>query len=415
MTTSAITPASLSLPRTLPRLSRRLAFYLEASIILFFLAGSSAPTPLYGLYQVAWGFSPITVTVVFGIYAIAVLVTLLVAGGLSDYVGRRPVLLAAALLQAVAMLIFATAHDVAALIAARVVQGLSTGAAAGAVGAGMLDIDRAKGTIANAVSPMLGTATGALLSGLLVAFLPAPTVLVYLLLGAIFLAQAVGVALLPETVTPRPGALASLRPRFNLPAAARVPMLLAVPALVAAWSLVGFYGALGPTLVRRLAGSSSPVLGGLILFAMAASGALAVFLAHRRSARFLTLLGTAALMGGVLVSLLAIDHHAVWRHAVGLLFLGTVISGVGFGGAFQGAIRSVVPLAAPHQRAGLLSVLYVVAYLAMGAPAVLAGVGVVHGGGLLVTAREYGLAVTALAGAALLGTLIRRADERKTL
>jgi predicted MFS family arabinose efflux permease len=406
MTTSTITSRSLPVARPLPRLSRTGAFYLLASIILFFLAGSSAPTPLYGVYQAAWGFSPITITVVFGIYAIAVLATLLVVGGLSDYVGRRPVLLAATLLQALSMAIFATAHGVGALVVARVVQGLSTGAAAGAVGAGMLDIDRDKGTIANAVSPMMGTATGALVSGLMVAFLPAPTVLVYLVLGALFLAQAVGVAMMPETVTPRPGALASLRPRFHLPAHARVPMLLAVPALVAAWSLVGFYGSLGPTLVKRLLGSTSPMLGGLVLFVMAASGALSVFLANRRSARFLTIFGTATLMLGVAVSLLAIAHGSV-----GILFLGTAISGAGFGGAFQGAIRSVIPLAAPHQRAGVLSVLYVVAYLAMGAPAVLAGFGVVHGGGLLVTAREYGLAVIALAGAALLGTLLRRSAE----
>jgi len=394
----------------LPQLSKSAAFYLQASIILFFLAGSSAPTPLYALYQAAWGFSPITITVVFGIYALAVLAALLVLGGLSDYVGRRPILLAATLLQAVTMAIFATAHGVGALILARVIQGLSTGAAAGAVGAGMLDLDRAKGTVANAVGPMLGTATGALASGLMVLFLPAPTVLIYVALGAIFLAQALGVTAMPESVTPRPGALASLRPQFHLPAHARVPMLLAVPALVAAWSLVGFYGSLGPTLVRRLVGSSSPALGGLVLFAMAGSGALAVLLTRQRSARFLTLFGTAALMTGVAVTLLAIA-----RASVGVLFVGTAVAGVGFGGTFQGAIRSVIPLAAPHQRAGVLSVLYVVAYLAMGAPAVLAGLGVVHGGGLLVTAREYGLAVIALAGAALLGTLLRRSTDAKSL
>ena len=415
------TPAAARVPATLaprharaawrlPPLSKTAAFYLQASVILFFLAGSSAPTPLYALYQAAWGFSPITITVVFGIYAVAVLAALLVLGGLSDYVGRRPILLAATLLQAVAMAIFATAHGVGALILARVIQGLSTGAAAGAVGAGMLDLDRAKGTLANAVGPMLGTATGALASGLMVVFLPAPTVLIYVVLGAIFLAQAVGVSAMPESVTLRPGALASLRPQFHLPAHARVPMLLAVPALVAAWSLVGFYGSLGPTLVRRLVGSGSPALGGLVLFAMAGSGALAVLLTRQRPARFLTLFGTATLMTGVAVTLLAIA-----RASVGVLFVGTAIAGTGFGGTFQGAIRSVIPLAAPHQRAGVLSVLYVVAYLAMGAPAVLAGVGVVHGGGLLVTAREYGLAVIALAGAALLGTLLRRTTDAKSL
>src|SRR5580692_3279127 len=133
--TTAATLIHHPLPSTrrLPRLSRTGAFYLQASIILFFLAGSSAPTPLYGVYQAAWGFSPITITVVFGIYAIAVLATLLVVGGLSDYVGRRPVLLAAALLQAISMAIFATANDVGALVLARVVKGLSTGAAAAAV------------------------------------------------------------------------------------------------------------------------------------------------------------------------------------------------------------------------------------------------------------------------------------------
>ena len=73
------------------------AFYLQVSIILFFLAGSSAPTPLYSVYQAAWGFSPITITAVFGVYALAVLAALLVFGSLSDHIGRRPVLLVTAL------------------------------------------------------------------------------------------------------------------------------------------------------------------------------------------------------------------------------------------------------------------------------------------------------------------------------
>jgi predicted MFS family arabinose efflux permease len=388
------------------RLSQTAAFYLQASIILFFLAGSSAPTPLYSLYQAAWGFSPITVTVVFGIYALAVLAALLVFGRLSDHVGRRPILLVATVIQAVTMVLFATAHGVAALLAARVVQGLSTGAAAGAVGAGLLDLDRSKGAIANAVSPMLGTATGALVSSLMVTYLPAPTVLVYVVLGAVFAAQVVGILAMPESVTPRPGALATLRPRFQLPAQSRVEMVLAVPALVAAWSLVGLYGSLGPSLVRRLLGSHSSLPGGLALFVMAASGALAVLVSHRRTPRFMTVAGTAALIAGVGLMLLAIAHASAT-----LLFAGAAVSGAGFGNAFQGAIRSVILPAPAHQRAGVLSVLYVVAYLAMGAPAVLAGVGVVHGGGLLVTARTYGLAVIALAGAALLGTLLRRSSR----
>ncbi|MEY4582102.1 MAG: hypothetical protein RL701_6805, partial [Pseudomonadota bacterium] len=199
------------------RLANSAAFYLQASIILFFLAGSSAPTPLYALYQAAWGFSPVMVTIIFGTYALAVLAALLVVGSLSDYIGRKPVLLVATLAQLVAMVMFVYADSVGQLLVTRVLQGLSTGAAAGAVGAGMLDLDRAKGTVANSVAPMLGTALGGFVSGLFVQYLPHPTQLVYCVLGVIFALQAWGVTRMPETVTRRAGALASLKPQFRVP------------------------------------------------------------------------------------------------------------------------------------------------------------------------------------------------------
>jgi len=379
------------------RLSTSAAFTLQASIILCFLAGSSAPTPLYAVYQAAWGFSPITITVVFGIYAVAVLGSLLVVGSLSDYIGRRPVLVAATLVQVVAMLVFATAHGLGALLAARIIQGLSTGAAVAAVGAGLLDLDRAKGTVANSIAPMLGTAIGALLSGLLVRYLPAPTALVYLVLGAIFLVQAAGVVVMPESVTRRPGALASLRPQFQVPPQLRAAMLLAAPALVASWALAGFYGSIGPAVARRLAGSTSPVLGGLTLFVLAASGAAAVLVTRRYAARTVLVVGTGAIVAGTAVSLIAIAMTSV----------PVFFAGAGFGTTFQGAIRTIVPLAAARERAGVLSVLYVIAYLSMGVPAVIGGFRFVHGGGVITTAQEYAVAVMVLAGFALVGALLR--------
>ena len=174
------------------RLPPRVALYLQASIIVAFLAASSAPTPLYAVYQAKWGFTPITITTVFGIYALAVLAALLTVGSLSDYVGRRPVLLSAIVIQAAGLVVLSQANGVLELVIGRILQGLATGAAAGAVGAGMLDLDRARGTLANAIAPVTGTATGALLSGLLVEYLPAPTRLVYLVLLAIVVAQGVG-------------------------------------------------------------------------------------------------------------------------------------------------------------------------------------------------------------------------------
>src|SRR5258707_4503427 len=114
------------------------------------------------------------------------------------------------------MLMFETACGCATLMLARVVQGLATGGALGAVGAGMLDLDKPRGPVANAVAPPLGTGAGGLLAGLLVHYLPAPTVLVYLVLAAVFVVQAVGTIFIGETVTRRAGAVASLKPQFGL-------------------------------------------------------------------------------------------------------------------------------------------------------------------------------------------------------
>jgi hypothetical protein len=228
-------------------------------------------------------------------------------------------------------------------------------------------------------------------------------------LCAIFVLQSLGAMLMPESVTPRPGALASLRPHFRLPVAVRGAVLLAIPALVATWALAGFYGSLGPALVRRILGSSSVVVGGLTLFVLAGSGAITVLLLRHRTARAMMTFGATALIVGVGLTLLATA-----RGSALLFFTGAALAGAGFGAGFQGAIRTVLPLTAAHERAGVLSVLYVVSYLGMGLPAVLGGLRVVHGGGLLTTAREYGAAVMLLAAVALVGTRAQPRDARQT-
>jgi len=386
--------------RTLPP---RFAFWLQISIVVLLLAASSALTPLYAVYQEEWGFSPIAITVIFGVYAVAVLAALITVGSLSDHVGRRPVLVGALLLQIATMLIFTTAGGATELLIGRVLQGLSTGAAVGALGAGLLDLNRVKGTLANGVAPVVGTATGALAAGLLVRYLPAPTHLVFLVLMGAFILQTVAVFFMAETSSTAPGALASLRPRFNVPAAARRPLLFAAPALIAVWALAGLYGSLGPALLRRLTGSDSVVLGGLALFLLAISGALTVLASRNTAPRTVMLRGSAALVVGV-----GLTYLSIVTGSTAVFFIGTVISGIGFGGGFQGALRTVIPLAQPHERAGLLSTVYVLSYLAMGLPAVLAGFLVVNGGGLTTTAEEYVIAVLVLAVLALAGVVRSR-------
>jgi MFS family permease len=384
------------------RLSSRAAFALQIAILVLLLAASSAPTPLYSVFQAEWGFSSITITVVFGVYALAVLAALLVVGKLSDHVGRRPVLISALVLQLVALSVFIEASDVTSLMLARIMQGLSTGAAVGALGAGLLDIDRIKGTVGNGVAPITGTAAGALVSGFFVQYLPSPTHLIFQALLVAFALLTVGVVLMPETSSRQGGALASLRPQVAMPGVARRPFLVAIPALVAVWSLAGFYGSLGPVLVRLLSGSESFVLGGMSLFVLAGTAAVTVYVVRDAAPRTVMVFGTVALASGVGITLAAIQTGST----VGF-FIGTAVAGIGFGGGFQGGLRTVLPLAAEHQRAGVLSMIYVVSYLAMGLPAVGAGVLVDHVG-VLTSARDYAIVVIGLALVALAGLIGRR-------
>src|SRR4051794_21405908 len=174
------------------------------------LAASGVPSPLYRVYQQEFGFSSGVLTTIFAIYAFALLVSLLVVGGLSDHVGRRPVIAAAFALEAVAMVLFFAADGVGWLLAARVVQGLATGALTSALGAALLDLqrsDRPLGALVNSASPGLGLSLGALSAGVLVQFVPSPTEWVFGVLAAVSALAAVGVVLLPESSPRAPGAL----------------------------------------------------------------------------------------------------------------------------------------------------------------------------------------------------------------
>ena len=390
--------------------SQTAAFGLLTSILVTLLASSSAPTPLYATYQARWGFSPVAVTVVFGVYAVAVLVSLLVLGPLSDHIGRRPVLTVALVAQAGVMVLFATASGLDVLLVARVLQGLATGAAVAAIGAALVDLHPGRGPVANAAGAMGGTATGALFSALLVQLLPAPTQLVYLVLAAAFLLQAAGVRRIAETSGRMSGALRSLRPTLALPGRVRSAVAVAAPSLVAVWALGGFYASLGPSLAAHVDGSNSTILGGAALFVLAGTGALTVLIFHRTAARTFSLAGTGLIILGVVLVLAAVPAHS----AV-LFFSATAIAGAGFGAGFQGGLRTIVPLAGPTERAGVIAVVYVISYLALGLPAIGAGVLVVHST-VTHAALLFGLGVIALAASTGAAILVngRRGRVRRT-
>lgn len=158
--------------------------------------------------------------------------------------------------------------------------------------------------------------------------------------------------------------------------------------------------------MQALTKSTSEVLGGLSLTTLAVTAAIAVYVQRNVRARTVMLTGILGLVAGVALTLAALSARSE-----ALFFLGTAVAGVGFGSGFQGGIRTVVPQAAPHERAGVLSLLFTVSYLGLGVPAVGAGLLVVHGAGLLGAARYYGLALIVFAALALTGLIRVRRDR----
>lgn len=395
------------------RLTPPPAFVVVGATMATFLAASSAPSPLYPAYEEAFGFGPATLTVVFAVYVLALLAALLVVGRLSDHVGRRPVLAAALLLELGALALFLGAEATPALVAARVVQGLATGAAMGVMGAFLLDLQRhgtQRGAVVNGVAPLVGLALGGVVAGALADLAPEPLRLVYAVLGGLVLTLLLAVPFLPETAPRRPGALRSMRPVVAVPAAARRTFATSVPVMAATWSLGGLMLSVSGSVLATRFAVPGHLVAGLVLGAFTGTGALASYVGRERPPADLRRFGLVALVAG-LVAFVA----ALVLTLLPLLVVAVVVAGAGFGSAFLGALRAVSALALTHERAGLMSAVYVVSYLAFSVPALVAGA-VTLALGLDTTTVGYAVLVGLVATAALaveLRTRVARCPSEK--
>jgi len=392
------------------RLDRPAAFWSVAVLLVLMLAASGVPSPLYRVYQQEFGFSSGVLTTIFGIYALALLASLLVVGGLSDHVGRRPVLAVAFLIEALSMVLFLVSDGVDWLLAARIVQGLATGALTSTLGASVIDLQNRKhplGAFINSAAPGLGLSIGAVGAGLLVQFVPSPTDWVFAVLTVVFvLASAGTLFLLPETSARLPGVVASLRPQVHVPQPNRRAFLAALPILVAAWATGGLYASLGPSLLVDVFGIENHLAGGLLIFALNGTGVLGSLALRGAAPERSLVLGALVFAVGV-----AGTVAALFAGSVPALFVAAVVTGFGFGGSFLGAVATITAGVTSGHRAGLLASIFVVGYLAFSIPAVAAGIaaGAI---GLQRTAEIYGVVVIVLAlGAVALLTLRRRRAE----
>lgn len=410
MTAPAATSLQASSSATAARwqLPPAAAFPLLAVLLFAFFVAGSAPSPLFVVFQQQWGFSPALLTVAFAIYAIALLASLLVAGSLSDHIGRRPVVFAALLLQAGAMLTFLLAEGIGGIIAARIVQGIATGMVSGALTAAVVEAAPASqkrlGAMIGSVSPLAGLAVGALLTGIAVKLALHPVPLVFGALAAICVTGAVATLFLPESVTPRPGALASLVPRISVPVPARAEFVRGVPTMLAVWSFAGLYLSLVPSVLQQIFGIHNGIVNGLAIATFFGLGAASPTLLRRLAPARMSAVGMSwlALGAGLVAVSLAV-------HSVGLFFVGTALAGFGGGSAFSAQVQTLAPLAQPQQRAELFAALYATSYLAFSVPAMLAG-RLIAPLGLPATVEGYATLVLAVAG---LGAWLRWSSLRR--
>jgi len=370
------------------------AYVVASSVIGLALVASITPSPLYGTYRELWGFSPLVLTLVYATYAFGVLATLILAGRVSDQAGRRPVLLVALGTLMVTSVLYMLADSVVWLFVARGLQGLATGLALGAASAAMLDLhprrDPSAVGLANGVLSAGGIGLGMLASATLVELAPAPRVLPYVLLFLLFAIAFAGTLLLPEPVEERS------RPRLtpqkpSVPVPVRRAFLLAALAVISSWSIGGLFFSLGPQLSAGLFDSTDHLVTALGVFLLAGAGSLAQLAFGHARPWVGAVTGSIALAAGMLLIV-----GAVALESPVLYIAGSLVGGAGFGVAFLGALRALSIVIPPDHRAAVMSAFYVVAYLSISVPAILAGL-LITPLGLDTTFEIFGAVVAALA------------------
>ncbi|NNP73009.1 mutlidrug resistance protein [Acinetobacter defluvii] len=377
------------------RFSPQIALFTHTFTLMAFMAASSAPTPLYRLYQQQFNFSPVLLTLIFATYAFTLLTTLLVAGSLSDYIGRKPVIFIALILQATSMGLFLYASNIEMLFLARGFQGIATALATSTFGAALLDLSKTQGTLINSISPMLGMAVGMLLTCLVLTLSSYPLSLVFEVFIALFVVMLCVAWFSPETTVQRSGAFASLKPKLTVPSQTRKALLIVCPVNVALWMVSGFFLSLMPSLLVQTFKNPSVWLNGSMFMTLTIMGAIGILMFRHAQTFKILIVGAMSIAIGASIILLGIHLPQTI-----LLFMGAGITGIGFGTGFMGAIRAVMPLAQPEQRAGLMATFYVISYLAFSIPAIIAGYFVTHIG-LSMTATLYICMIIVLSGLAV--------------
>jgi MFS family permease len=414
-TTAVVAPQGGGLPSGAPRaprsgvLGHAAGFWTVAFAFLAAIAFGTVPTPLWEIYQAKDNFSTFMVTVVFAVYAVGVVVSLFFAGHISDYLGRRRIILIGLSIEAISAVLFIASTSLPVIIIARVVSGVAVGMITAALTAFIAELNgaarpgagRARSDVVASVANMGGFATGALVSGVLAQWVDGPLRTPYIVFLALVVLGAIGVALAPETVK-RDGPRPPYHPqRVSVPAAAKPAFWAASAAAFVVFALFGLFNSLAPGFVGGTLGHPSRALAGLTAFIVFGAAALFQILFLRATVHRLMAIGLSLMLAGIVLV-----TAAVWVPNLAMFLVGGFLSGAGGGLLFKGSVTTVVSIAAPAKRGEALAGLFLAAYCGLIIPVLGVGIATQY-----VTAKSALIgfsAVLVVVGAAASPRLLRR-------
>jgi predicted MFS family arabinose efflux permease len=373
-------------------LGRHASLLVSAGVVGHTLWTSAAPALTYGLYAQEWHLTHTVTAAIFAVYPIFVVVMLVGFGGISDQIGRRATMLAGLFASLAGALLFAVAPDVWWVFAGRALMGIGVGLAASPSTAAILEFtspERAKrAALVTMVAQAIGFAAALLLGGALTEYGPWPTRLCFWILAVLLLILLTGTWFLPRHAA---GAVVGRwRSRMpSVPKEVRRVFAASSTAMMAAYTFGVLVLSLGGQVEHDLIGSANAFLNSAVLslfpIVMGAIGIIARTLSPR-----------AALIVGALVSGLAMVLliAAVNFRDLVIYLLATAAAGGAYSLLFVGGLQVISAAAPVAHRGAILSALYLLGYLSMGALALVLGA--------IATTRGLGFAVNLGAAAIIL-------------
>jgi hypothetical protein len=363
------------------------------------LAFSAVPTPLYVIYQHRDHFSTLMITVVYAVYAVGVIVSLFLGGHVSDWVGRRRVLVPAIGFNVLSAVLFIAFPSLAGLIVARIVSGVSIGLTTGTATAYLAELHLGAGGAPTGRRPQVvataanhgGIGVGPLVAGLLAQFAPSPLVVPYLVFGGALVALTLLIALAPETAS-KPDPRPAWRPqRVAIPAHARGTFFAATMAAAAAFAVYGVFNSLMPGFLAGTMHETSYAVAGAIAFSAFAAGAVAQIALGKASIATTLKVSLPVLFAG-----LALFTVGMWLPSLPVFVIGGIVTGAGGGLVFRGSLVAAAGTAPHESRAEVLAGFFLGAYIGLSVPVIALGVATKY-----VAARDVMLVFVVLAAAAI--------------